>query len=269
MNKFKFSKVCGAGNDFIVVDNREQTFPLDKKNIIKLCDRKRSVGADGLMLVDKVNDRGFSMRIFNADGSEAEMCGNGARCIAWFAYSNQIAPENMLIDTIAGEIKAKIIKDELVELTMSDPYEVKTKYKIKVDGETIEVNSINTGVPHVVVLVDNIELVDVVGLGSRIRYHEVFKPAGTNVNFISIIGQDTIAIRTYERGVEDETLACGTGAVAASLISFLLGKTGSDVQLKTKEKDTLSVAFKYLEGTFKDVYLKGPAEITYTGLVAI
>lgn len=269
MSEYQFSKVCGAGNDFVVFDNRDNNISLEVKDVVKLCSRTRGVGGDGVMLVENSDTYDFYMRIFNADGSEAEMCGNGARCIAWYAYKNGIAQKDMQFDTIAGVIEAEVIGEEDVKLKMSRPFDLKRSYSVDIDGENLKIGSINTGVPHVVVFTDDVIKADVFGLGSKIRYHKDFAPAGTNVNFISVKGDDLLAVRTYERGVEGETLACGTGSVASAMIAYLHEMCGNDVKLKTKEGDILRVSFDYDEEKFSNVFLSGPAQIVYTGKILI
>lgn len=269
MSEYEFGKVCGAGNDFIVFDNRNKNIDIKAEDVVKICSRTRGVGGDGVMLVENSDEFDFYMRIFNADGSEAEMCGNGARCIAWYAYKNEIAPAEMKFDTIAGVIEASVIGEEDVKLKMSKPFDLKSSYTVNVDGEEIKVGSINTGVPHVVVMTDDVTKADVFTLGRKLRYHEDFAPAGTNANFISLSGKDALKVRTYERGVEGETLACGTGSVASAMIAYLSGVCGNDVSLETKEADILKVSFDYADGEFDNVYLSGPAVIVYTGKIKI
>ena len=215
MISIPFFKMSGSGNDFIVIDNREDrlaAIPIAVADVaVKVCRRAMSVGADGLILVEDTDGADFSWRFFNADGSVAEMCGNGARCAARFAYMQGIAGPDMRFETDAGIIFATVL-DRGVRLKMTDPEDLETGVSLTVGQGEMAVSRINTGVPHVVAAVADVNAVDVVGLGREIRYHERFAPAGTNVNFICPIGDNTLAIRTYERGVEDETLACGARA---------------------------------------------------------
>ncbi len=265
MRKIRFAKLSGAGNDFIVIDNRQKVLPPAAARIaVKLCQPKTGIGADGLMLLEKSAKADFKMRIFNPDGSEAEMCGNGARCLARFALLKKIAPANMVFDTRAGLINAQV-KGTEVKLHMSDPHGLKDNLEIRLDSQSRKVLFINTGVPHAIMFVKRIEDIDVCGWGRTIRFHRLFSPAGTNVNFVSEIDRHTIAIRTYERGVENETLACGTGSVAAALISAAAGKVSSPVRVCTRGGGVLKVYFDYSGGKFSEVYLEGEVRIVFEG----
>lgn len=264
MKSIKFFKLSGSGNDFIIIDNRNKV--VGKENIsnfvAKVCRRKMSVGADGLILVENSDTADFKWRFFNSDGSNAEMCGNGARCVARFAYLNNIAGKEMSFETEAGIISAQITHD-LVKINMPDPLDLAIEVIIRLKNRTLTASSVNTGVPHVVMLVDDLSDVDVVNLGREIRFHDMFAPAGTNVNFV-LPGQDnTIAIRTYERGVEDETLACGTGAIASAVIVADKFKIKSPIHAITKGKEVLNIYYNKKEGKFYDIYLEGDARIIY------
>ena len=213
-----FTKMNGAGNDFVLLDNRSGGLRLDAKAIEQICDRHRGVGADGLLLVEPAtNGADFKMRYYNSDGGEADMCGNGARCFARYANRLTGSGDRVSFETLAGVITAEF-PGELVRINMSTPKDLRLNDSIAVLDKSVDVHSINTGVPHAILLVDDLETVDVQRMGKAIRYHGHFAPKGTNVNFIKILNQNTIAIRTYERGVEGETLACGTGVVASALI---------------------------------------------------
>ncbi len=265
MRKIVFAKLSGAGNDFVVIDNRQKIVPSAAAKMAgKLCQPKTGVGADGLILLEKSAKADFKMRIFNPDGSEAEMCGNGARCIARFAVLKKIAPANMVFDTMAGLISAQV-KGAVVKLHMSDPHSLKDTMEIDLAGRSLKVLFINTGVPHAIIFVSNINKVPVFEWGRMIRNHRLFKPAGTNVNFVSKIDRHTIAIRTYERGVENETLACGTGSVAAALISAFAKDVISPVKVHTRGGDILTVYFKYSEEKFYDVYMEGEVRFVFEG----
>src|SRR5215470_13403759 len=213
----RFTKMDGAGNDFILIDNRAGDVELNRSQIARLCDRHRGIGADGVLLLENPSNRAdFRMRYFNADGGEAEMCGNGARCFARFANKVTGAGDKISFETPAGVISAELAGD-LVTLQMTEPTELQLSVPIQVDAEKRTIHFINSGVPHVVVSVPQIGDIDVMREGSAIRHHQMFSPKGANVNFIEKRGADSIAVRTYERGVEDETLACGTGIVASAL----------------------------------------------------
>ncbi|MBU4344482.1 MAG: diaminopimelate epimerase [Desulfobacteraceae bacterium] len=266
MRHIEFYKASGSGNDFIIIDNRDKV--VDEKNlktfIEKICRRKMSVGADGFILIEESDSVDFRWRFFNADGNPAEMCGNGARCVARFAYLNRIAGSEMSFETDAGIVSAKVSKD-MVKINMPELSELKTDYLLDLENGDLTINSINTGVPHVVIVMDSIDNVDVVKLGSEIRFHDIFAPAGTNVNFICQNKDDTISIRTYERGVEDETLACGTGAVAGAVVTSFKFGIKSPIKVITKSGESLYIYFKENQGEFSDVYLEGDARIIYTG----
>ena len=266
MKTIPFFKMSGSGNDFIVIDNREKLVPESQLNrlVIGTCRRKMSVGADGVILVEASDAVDFKWRFFNADGSLADMCGNGARCVARFAFIRGIAGRQMAFETMAGIITARV-GDDAVLIRMTDPTDVKTGVVIDVAGTPLTVASIKTGVPHVVVGVDDIEAVDVVATGRLLRHHDAFAPDGTNANFVTVNKNGKIYIRTYERGVEDETLACGTGNVAAALILAHDHQMVSPVTLTTRSGSALTVHFKRQEGRFRDVYLEGDARVIYRG----
>ncbi|MBI9083822.1 MAG: diaminopimelate epimerase [Desulfobacterales bacterium] len=266
MDPIPFWKMSGSGNDFIVIDNRGGRIGLATLAgfTSRICRRKLSVGADGLILVENAADADFSWQFFNSDGSRAEMCGNGARCAARYAYLNGIAPESLAFNTDVGQIQARIIGDR-VRIQMTDPVDCRPERTIDLGRGVVKAASINTGVPHVVVFVDDIDAVDVVALGREIRFHQDFAPAGTNANFIAPQPDGTVAIRTYERGVEDETLACGTGAVAAALILARTAARPSPVRLLTRSGGELSVGFEMDQGHFQEVFLEGDARVIYRG----
>jgi diaminopimelate epimerase len=262
----KFWKMNGAGNDFVMLDNRDLSIALDRGTIARLCDRHRGIGADGLLLAEPARDGGdFRMRYYNADGGEAEMCGNGARCFARFV--NRLHGETlggMKFETLAGMISAEFPGDQ-VRINMSAPHSLKLGQELNVAGQRLVVHSVNTGVPHAVVFVEDLEGVDVQGLGSGLRYHEAFAPKGTNANFVKITGPGQIAIRTYERGVEGETLACGTGMVACALIAHALHRFASPVSVKVRGGDTLRVGFEEHGADYRNVTLHGPADFVFQG----
>lgn len=263
-----FVKMSGTGNDFIIIDHRKPVLAPEAmaEFAAKVCRRKFSAGADGLILIEDSSEADFQWKFFNADGSVAEMCGNGARCAARFAFLQGIAPAEMRFATLAGIIEASVSEKD-VAVKMTDPVNLKMDQCITVEGKEYTVHSIDTGVPHAVVFVDDIEQADVRVLGSFIRHHQAFMPAGTNVNFVQWQG-DALKVRTYERGVEDETLACGTGAAASAIIAALLGQTTSPVNIITSGGDRLTILFDLkegAEGTIQNVFLKGPAYTIYSG----
>lgn len=266
MRDIEFYKMSGAGNDFIIIDNRDPV--VDETDlagfIVKVCRRKYSVGADGLILVESSNQVDFKWRFYNSDGSRAEMCGNGARCAARFAYVNRIAGHEMSFETDAGIVSARIQNDR-VKIRMTDPTGLRMNYPLKIGARTLRISSINTGVPHAVVEVEDLESADVCGDGRCVRFHEAYAPAGTNANFVSMTAKGEIVIRTYERGVEDETLACGTGSVAAALVMAKIRCLSSPVDVLTRSRERLSVYFRMDGDRFHDVYLEGSARIIYVG----
>ena len=261
-----FVKMSGTGNDFIIIDHRKPLIPVEAMPEFAslVCRRKFSAGADGLIFIEDADQADFKWRFFNADGSLAEMCGNGARCAARFAYMHGIAPARMRFETLAGIIEAQV-SDIEVSVKMTEPVDFQMQREIMVDDKPVLLHSVDTGVPHAVVFVDDIEQTDVCALGSRIRHHEAFMPAGTNVNFVQKL-DGAFKVRTYERGVEDETLACGTGATACALIAALLDQTASPVEIITSGGDRLAIIFDVQDGMSADnVFLKGPAHVVYKG----
>jgi diaminopimelate epimerase len=260
----------GAGNDFVMLDNRNLSLALTKDQIAKLCDRHRGIGADGLLCVEPATNGGdFKMRYYNADGGEAEMCGNGARCFGRYVnFLHDFKLTKINFETLAGMISAEFEGDQ-VRINMSEPHGLDAA-TLEVAGETLNVHFINTGVPHAVVFVDDLDKVDVRKLGAGLRYHEHFKPKGTNANFVKATGRDSIAIRTYERGVEDETLACGTGMVACALIHHELKGVDSPISVLVKGGDTLKVGFnETAPHKYENVTLFGPADFAFTGEVTL
>ncbi|MDR0985188.1 MAG: diaminopimelate epimerase [Endomicrobium sp.] len=269
-----FTKLTAAGNDFIVIDNRTKFIVKDKYNVLakQLCDRKYSIGADGLILLENSNISNFKMVYFNSDGSHACMCGNGGRAIAKFAYDINIVDQNMNFETDAGIIKASILPNNKVKLYLYDPKNLRQNINILIKNKKIILDFIDTGVPHAVMFVNDIKNVDVFNLGQSIRLHETFNNCnGTNVNFVKVSqdNNDTIFVRTYERGVENETLACGTGVIASSIISVIKGFVNSPVTVITKNNDILKVSFNHNDNIIKAVALEGPAFIVFKGIIKI
>ena len=265
----RFTKMNGAGNDFILIDNRMGDVRLDRSQIAQLCDRHRGIGADGILLLEKPGNRAdFRMRYFNADGGEAEMCGNGARCFARFANKVAAAKEKISFETQAGLISAEL-KGDSVTLGMTEPTDLRLHLELGIAGENKTVHFINSGVPHVVIPVVNIEDVDVRHEGAAVRYHKIFSPSGTNVNFMEKRGAKKIAIRTYERGVEDETLACGTGIVASALIFGATEGCHGPITVLPGGGDELQVGFETVAGRFCNVTLTGPAQFVFEGTIEI
>jgi len=257
MEKIKFTKMVGTGNDFIVI-SKKPTGNLAKLSKI-LCDRKFGVGADGVLLLGKCKGADLSMRIFNADGSEAEMCGNGSRCAAFFSGKSKGR-----LRTLAGLINTEVSGNQ-VKVQLTAPQDIKLNMPLTVNGRKLKVNFINTGVPHVVIFVSGIDGIDVKRIGNAIRHHKKFSPRGTNVNFVEVTGKDSIRVRTYERGVEDETLACGTGSTASALIFALKNDSGDLIKVQTQSGETLRIYFEKEGAKFKKVWLAGSVRIVYKG----
>lgn len=260
----------GAGNDFVMLDNRDRQISLSTQQIFRLCDRHRGIGADGLIMVEPAERNGdWRMRYHNADGAEVEMCGNGARCFARFV--DKIAPVKngtVSFETPAGIISATLSGDE-VSLGMSQPGPFADGVTLDAAGSTLTVYFINTGVPHAVVVVDDLDDTDVHRLGAALRHHHHFQPRGTNANFVKQLGPQDLAIRTYERGVEAETLACGTGVVASALTIATLTGAQSPIRVLVKGGDTLHVDFQRQGDSFSDVVLTGPADFVFEGTVTV
>ncbi len=268
MHEIPFVKMNGTGNDFILINNMSGAYDLVKQRtfVAAVCTRKLSVGADGLICLEPSEKADFAWRFFNADGSEAEMCGNGARCAARFAVENTIAGPNLSFETRAGLIQAQVTGSQ-VRVQLSPPCEFETGIRLDVDGSAVELHSLNTGVPHVVLFVDDCENTPIETLGRSIRFHERFAPHGTNVNFVSY-GQDNIlCIRTYERGVEGETFACGTGSVAAALVAAALGKVSLPVTLQTRGGEQLRVSADCERPPFGQVFLEGGTRKVCEGML--
>ncbi len=261
-----FFKMSGSGNDFILVDNREGIVAEDGLTqwIAAICRRKHSVGADGLILIETSDVADFRWRFFNADGGEVEMCGNGGRCVARLAHLQGIAGAQLSFETKAGVIRAEVT-GKRVKLEMPQPSAVSLDYALEVQGVKITVSSVTVGVPHVVTWIDDIEKAPVFEAGRAIRYHDHFATAGTNANFVQILDDGTFAIRTYERGVEDETLACGTGSVAAALVAAEKGLIDSPGILHTRGGELLKIHFERDGQGFRDVFLEGDARVIYEG----
>ncbi len=267
MSAIKFTKTVATGNDFIILDNRSFEIEGNSSAIAKkICARKHSVGADGLLVIEPSNKADFKMRIFNPDGSEAEMCGNGSRCVALYAATKRIAKKTMTIDTLGGLLNATV-KGDMVKVKLPDPKEIKWNFCLMINKCPYHLNFVNTGVPHVIHFVDDLEKVDVKNLGSHIRSHDEFSPEGTNADFVKVVDKKNIKIRTYERGVEDETLACGTGAVASAIIAAESEKMLSPVTVQTLGGEKLKVYFELMNGNFRNVYLEGKAKLVYEGAI--
>lgn len=274
--KIDFTKMNGAGNDFVVIDCMREPARLDASRIALLCDRKHGVGADGVLLLEPDEEYDFRMRYFNRDGGEAEMCGNGARCLArYFAIRESgVAPaaeETVRFMTAAGAMQARIAGNR-VALKMPDASRLTLNISLQVENREQIVHFIDTGVPHAVVHhadADALEDEFVDTVGRALRLHPRFQPDGCNVNFASTGPNGVIQIRTYERGVEQETLACGTGSVATAIVFAHLGLTAPPARLFTRGGDELRVSFELHPDGARNVVLDGPAEINFRGTISI
>jgi diaminopimelate epimerase len=266
----EFTKMNGAGNDFVLIDNRQQKIKLTPGQAMHICHRQRGVGADGIMLLIPCasGKADWAWTFFNCDGSNANMCGNGARCFARFIQKLTGTNTGFTFETGAGIIRADF-KGELVTVNLTKPKDLKLESKVNLSTGTQVVHSLNTGVEHAVVFVPDAEQAMVQEMGRELRYHTHFAPRGTNVNFVQQLGQGKIRVRTYERGVEGETLACGTGVSAAALISARLHKLSSPVKVQVQGGDWLEVGFNHSNGDFSDVQLTGPADFTFEGTIKL
>lgn len=261
--QINFSKMSGAGNDFIVIDNMQRLVSLAEHQILSLCTRRTGIGADGLILVEPSETLDFSMRYYNADGKPGSMCGNGGRCAAYFAWVSGISGETASFRADGNRYDAWINGVERVKLKMTVPDDFRDNFY----ANGFSCHFVNTGSPHTIIYTDGLDDIDVEDEGSSIRNNRRLFPEGTNVNFLHVTGPDTLRLRTFERGVEAETLACGTGAVAAALMSYRLGKLSSThVRVRVKSGDTLEVDFS---DTMTEVFLSGPAKVVYTGTVSV
>lgn len=263
-----FEKMSGTGNDFVIIDNRSGLIPLQEQASMaqKICRRMFSVGADGLILIEDSEKADFGWKFYNADGSVAEMCGNGARCAARFAFRHKIAGRQMKLETIAGIVEAEICEgDNVVRVKMTRPVDFRLGLSLRLDDVEYPVTFVDTGVPQAVIFVDEDE-VPVKKWGRKVRFHELFEPRGTNANFVKVLGPNKLRVRTYERGVEAETMACGTGAVASSIFAAMLKGMDSPVEVETSGGEMLTILFELKDGPVADnVFLQGPTRLICSG----
>jgi len=266
----EFTKMNGAGNDFVLIDNRARKLKLDSRQIARICDRHAGAGADGLiLLLPCASGRAdWAWDFYNSDGGSAEMCGNGARCFARFVRQLTGAKNDITFETRAGIISASF-QGERVTASLTPPKDLRLHQAIAVRGGNITFHSVDTGVPHAVIYVPDADQAMVASLGAEIRGHAQFAPRGTNVNFVELRGGGALRVRTYERGVEGETLACGTGVTAAALISAELHHLASPVRVQVRGGDWLEVSFERKDGQFANVRLTGPADFVFEGKIAV
>jgi diaminopimelate epimerase len=270
MKNISFVKMSGAGNDFIIIDKAQYPkIALTNTVISRLCNRRNGIGADGIIIISDREEFDFSMDYFNADGSTGTLCGNGARCAIKFARDTGKAKSNH-VSFISNEIEytGELLNNGLIKFNMKPPVNIEENISLEVAGSGISASFLHTGSPHVVIVVDDIDDVPVLKIGREIRYSENYTPDGTNVNFIEATGKK-IFIRTYERGVEDETYACGTGAVAAAIIGNIKFGIKPPVSLHTKGGDELVVSFIANGSDYKNVSLTGPVKEVFKGEISI
>ena len=257
MKKIEFTKMVASGNDFVVIRGLRANLSKLAKNI---CRRSFGIGADGLLVLEKSKKADMRMRIFNSDGSEAQMCGNGSRCAAYF-----LGKKRLTLETKAG-ILAAFVKKDNVKIKLSCPSRIKENIVLDIFGRKVKVDFVNTGVPHTVIFVQGLDKIDVFGIGRLVRYAKIFAPAGTNVDFVEVAGKNIIKLRTYERGVENETLACGTGSAASALVFASKSNTSGPIKVHTRGGEILTISFTKEKNTFKDVWLEGRVKIVYKGV---
>jgi diaminopimelate epimerase len=261
--------MSGTGNDFVIIDNRTAGIPLDEQPEFarKICRRMFSVGADGLILIEESALADFSWNFYNADGSVAEMCGNGSRCAARFAYRHNIAGRKMTFATLAGIVEAEISPEEedVVRVKMTQPFDFRLDISLQIGDEERPVAYVNTGVPHAVIFVQEDD-VPVKTWGRKVRFHQIFEPKGANANFVKLLPGGRLKVRTYERGVEAETMACGTGAVASALIASMQKGMDSPIEVVTSGGDVLTIFFDLHDGPVaENIFLQGPTRLICTG----
>lgn len=259
--KINFYKYEGTGNDFVMIDNRDGNFPKENTTLVaQLCDRHFGIGADGLILLENDPETDFRMVYYNSDGNTSSMCGNGGRCLVAFAKSLNVIEKKTTFIAADGLHHATIFNDGTVSLQMKDVDAIEI---------TAEYVFLDTGSPHHVQMEENLKTLDVKTQGANIRYSDMYGKAGSNVNFVNQENENTFSMRTYERGVEDETLSCGTGATAVAIAMKALGKTHSDKINLNVEGGKLEVSFVQKEEKFTDVFLKGPATFVFKGAIEV
>jgi diaminopimelate epimerase len=265
-----FTKMSGAGNDFVMIDNRAQTIPLDAAHAVRLCDRHRGIGADGLIALKPCasGKADWAWDFFNSDGSRGEMCGNGARCFGRFVRRLTGVKDGFTFETLAGIIAVRF-KGEAVTVTLTAPRELRLHQKVPLSAGLTAIHSLDTGVPHAVLFVPDADRAMVQNLGSEVRRHSYFAPRGTNVDFVQLLGGNAIRVRTFERGVEGETLACGTGVTASALIAAELHQLQSPVAVQVQGGEMLEVSFEKDGGLFTNVSLSGSADFVFEGTIEL
>jgi len=257
MKKLEFTKMVATGNDFVVISGSRPRLAQLARSI---SDRRFGIGADGMLVLDRSKKADARMRIFNADGSEAEMCGNGARCAAYYLNKKELT-----LETKAG-VLAAFVNGNNVKIQLACSGKIQEGIKLDICGRKVRADFVNTGVPHAVIFVQGLENMDIDTLGRIVRYHKVFSPRGANADFVEVVNANTIKVRTYERGVEAETLACGTGSTASALVFASKSDSTGPVKVITRSKEILTISFKRGSDGFKDIWLEGRAKIVYKGV---
>ncbi len=260
-----FYKMVASGNDFVVVDNRQKIIRDPIAFTRKVCRQHQGAGADGVLLFESSKTANFKMRIINLDGSEAAACGNGFRCIALYAYQVLKYSSRMTFESGSGLIEAEVGSKDIVKVQLVKPRIFEKTGELVVQKTPLQFMFLDTGVPHVVIFTDELEKVHVAEVGRLVRNHAHFQPFGTNVNFVEVTGKKDISVRTYERGVEDETLACGTGSTASAVASVLRGFVQAPVQVQTRSGEKLKIDMQQAEGEITKVFLEGQASFVYKG----
>jgi diaminopimelate epimerase len=264
MKEIPFYKMVASGNDFVVIDNRKQVVSEPVSFAREICRSHTGVGADGVLLIENSKKADFKIRILNADGSEAEACGNGFRCTTLVAHERLGLPPRQRFETLGGVLEGEVRKKG-VRVRLATPEDYRDREVIRISGRELHYYFIRFGNPHVVIFAEGLSGLPVFDIGKAIREHERFKPAGTNVNFVEVTGPQAISVRTYERGVEQETLACGTGSAASAVVSCLRGYTRPPVQVKTSGGELLTIDFKKTGEKIEEVYLEGEAHVVFEG----
>lgn len=284
MEKYFFTKMSGAGNDFILFDSKiNPKLELKPEKIAQICNRRTGIGADGVLVLDPANGVAFGMKYFNADGSSGSLCANGSRCSLLYAAETGLARNSSISFLFDSKLySGKILADGSVKFNLLPPTRIKLNFKIKFAGQLVNASFADTGSPHVIIKIEDvlrnpndlssghnsIGEFPVFELGKEVRYHKDFAPVGTNVNFVQVV-DGIVKIRTYERGVEDETLSCGTGSVASAVVLYNNGLVNQPVKLSAKSGDQLVVDFKFDGQNFEDVSLTGPAKVVFNGEITI
>jgi len=263
-----FTKMSGSGNDFVIIDNRVPVLdPATKRDFVqKVCRPKSSVGADGVIFIENSKKADYKWDFYNSDGSSAEMCGNGGRCVARYAFERGIAPQTHSFETAAGIIEAEV-NGPVVKVKLTPPENLRNDVQVTFGGLQYKVDSINIGVPHAILFSEDVDGEDIQKIGSGIRYHSIFAPAGTNVDLVEKKNGSALKVRTYERGVEGETLACGTGVVASAIIASHKFEIASPVNVETRGGEILKVYIEPSNGSLPVVYLEGLTKIAFEGQI--